>query len=177
MLRWVSRSGGRLIRQALQKSLDDLVARHEAFRTTCALKNGVPLQVIAPASESCAPLAIIDLRSTPQVEQEAELQKRARSEARRTFDLETLPLLRSVLFQLAENHHMLLLTTHHFVIDGWSVGVLFRDLSALYNGHLSGGTPQLRKLAIRYRDYALWQSERLKGAVLEEIVDVLEKAT
>ena len=166
---------GPLNQQALQKSLDELVTRHEAFRTTCTVKNGVPLQVVATPDESRAPLVIFDLRQIPEAEQQVELEKRVRSEARQTFDLECLPLLRSVLFQLAENYHVLLLTTHHFVVDGWSVGVLFRDLSALYNNHRSGRTSEFGKLAIRYRDYSLWQSERLKGAVLEELLTYWRK--
>ncbi len=84
--------------------------------------------------------------------------------------MESLPLLRSALFQLADDSHALLLTTHHFVVDGWSVGVLFRDLSALYNSHIAGQPSRLGKFAIRYCDYALWQRERLKGAVRDELL-------
>ena len=156
---------------ALRSSLEELIARHEAFRTTCAVKDGVPMQVIVPPDDkSGAPFTIIDLHSTEEAEREAELHRWARIEAQQPFDLGRLPLLRSVLFRLADNHHMLLLTTHHFVIDGWSVGVLFRDLSELYNGHIRGSAPELGKLTVRYRDYALWQRERLQGAVLEELL-------
>ncbi len=167
---------GRLDVAALQKGLQDLVARHETFRTTCAIEDGVPVQVIAPPDQGRdSALEVIDLRALPESSQQREVQRLAKVGARRTFDLETLPLLRCAVFQLAENRWTFVLTTHHFVIDGWSVEVLFRNLSAFYNGRAGGKPPQLRKLAIRYRDYARWQRERLQGSVLDDLLGYWKK--
>lgn len=169
------RLSGNLDFIALQRSLNDLVARHEAFRTTCALKDGVPVQMIAPPEEVRTAVEVFDLRPIPESEREAELQKLANIEARRPFDLECLPLLRSSLFQLAEDRWALVLCTHHFVVDGWSVGVLFRDLSVLYNAQIAKRPPDLEAISLRYCDYALWQRERLTGLLLDELLTYWKK--
>ncbi len=167
---------GRLDVTALQRSLNDLIARHEAFRTTCAIKDGVPVQVIAtPDEKRDSAVAVIDLRKIQESAQLTELKRLAEFDARRPFDLENLPLLRSTVFRLAEDRWALVLSTHHFVVDGWSIGILFRDLSALYNAHVAGSLPELGKFAIRYCDYARWQRERLKGSVLNELLAYWKK--
>jgi amino acid adenylation domain-containing protein len=167
---------GKLDLMALERSLGQLIARHAAFRTTCEIKNRIPLQVVARADRRRdAALAVVDLRAIPESARRVELERLIGIEARRPFDLQSLPLLRSAIYRLAEDRWALLLTTHHFVIDGWSVGVLFRDLSALYNSHAAGRASQLQEVAISYCDYSLWQRERLKGTVLDELLAYWKK--
>ena len=155
---------------ALERSLGELIDHHEAFRTTCAVNDAQPLQIIVPAGGSRMPLEIVDLRTIPELEREPELQRLITLEARRPVGLDRSPLLRAALFRFAEDRHALLLTTHHFVVDGWSVGVMLRDLSALYNANSNGRRPALETPTSRYCDYAIWQRERLNGQVLEELL-------
>ncbi|HEY5705829.1 MAG TPA: amino acid adenylation domain-containing protein [Terrimicrobiaceae bacterium] len=155
---------------ALERGLSELIDRHEAFRTTCAAKDGHLVQMIAPPGSSDMFLNITDLRSTPDAERESELKRLINLKARQPFALDRPPLLHAALFRLAENDHALLLTTHHFVVDGWSVGVFLRDLSALYDANSSGHRSSLGKLATRYSDYAVWQRQHLKGSVREELL-------
>ena len=155
---------------ALERSLGELIDRHEALRTTCAVKDDQPFQVIVPAGETRVLLEIVDLRIIPEPEREPELQRLMNLEARRPFASDRSPLLHATLFQSAKDRHTLLLTTHHFVVDGWSVGVMLRDLSALYNANSGGRRSSLETLTSRYCDYAIWQRERLDGQMLEELL-------
>ncbi|HET7238577.1 MAG TPA: condensation domain-containing protein, partial [Terrimicrobiaceae bacterium] len=154
----------------LERSLGELIDRHEAFRTRCAVKDTQPLQIVVPAGGTPMPLEIVDLRTIPEPEREAELQRLVTLEARRPFALDRSPLLHATLFQVAEDRHALLLTTHHFVVDGWSIGVMLRDLSTLYDANSNGRRPSLETLTSRYCDYAIWQRERLSGQLLEELL-------
>ena len=155
---------------ALERSLSELIDRHEAFRTTCAVKDDQLVQKIVPPGRTGASLSITDLRSTPDSERESELKRLINLTARQPFALDRSPLLHAALFRLAENEHALLLTTHHFVVDGWSVGVFLRDLSALYNAHSGERRSALGKLTTRYCDYAVWQRQRLAGSMRKELL-------
>ena len=116
------RLSGRLDVGALERALNEIVRRHEALRTTFAVEDGQPVQVIAPLLR--LPLPVTDLSSLPVSEREAEAQRLAAEEAQRPFDLEHGPLLRAQLLRLSEREHIALLTVHHIVSDGWSMGVL-----------------------------------------------------
>ncbi|MGH9381568.1 MAG: condensation domain-containing protein, partial [Thermoanaerobaculia bacterium] len=158
------RLSGRLDREALRRALDRIVARHEALRTSFTLVDGAPVQCIA-AADSGFVLEEHDLCG--HAEAAAELERLAAEEAAADFDLESGPLVRGRLIALGESEHVLLMTLHHIVADGWSTGVLMRELSILYRAFSQGQADPLPPLAIQYADYAAWQRRWLDGEVLQ----------
>ncbi|MET0401504.1 MAG: amino acid adenylation domain-containing protein, partial [Cystobacter sp.] len=156
---------GPLDAAALQRSLEEVVRRHEPLRTTFRAEAGVALQVIAPAGTW--PLGQVDLSSLTPEAREAEVHRLARDDARAPFDLGVGPLLRTRLLRLTDDEHVLLLNMHHIVSDGWSLGVLVRELAALYAAFRRGQPSSLPELTLRYTDYARWQREWIRGEVLE----------
>jgi amino acid adenylation domain-containing protein len=152
----------------LQQSLDEIVRRHESLRTNFAMVEGQPAQVIA--RERSVPLPILDLRSIQVGEHSALAKDLVNEEARRPFDLERDQLLRAKLLWLAEQEFVLVLTMHHIVSDGWSLRVLFRELSTLYTAFSRGDEPPLSELPLQYADFALWQREWLQGETLESLL-------
>src|SRR5215218_5714605 len=157
---------GSLDAGALQKALGAIVARQEALRTTFAVVDGSPLQVISPALE--VPLPVEDLSSLPGAEREEAVQQWVHEAAREPFDLERGPLFRAGLLRLGEEEHVLLVTMHHVVSDGWSLGVFWRELGALYEAFVRGEPSPLEEPPVQYADYALWQRRWLTGEVLGE---------
>src|SRR5215212_8582567 len=157
---------GSLDAGALQKALGAIVARQEALRTTFAVVDGSPLQVISPALE--VPLPVEDLSSLPGAEREEAVQQWVHEAARKPFDLERGPLFRAGLLRLGEEEHVLLVTMHHVVSDGWSLGVFWRELGALYEAFVRGEPSPLEEPPVQYADYALWQRRWLTGEVLGE---------
>jgi amino acid adenylation domain-containing protein len=158
------RMRGALDRDALERALGEIVRRHESLRTTFPERDGAPVQVIAPFTGFT--LAVEDLSPLDAAEREAEVRLRARHDAARAFDLAAGPLFRARLLRLADDDHVLLLCMHHVVTDGWSMGVLFRELAALYGAYREGAPSPLPVLPIQYADYALWEREHLRGDVL-----------
>uniref|UniRef100_UPI003B3A4085 amino acid adenylation domain-containing protein n=1 Tax=Longimicrobium sp. TaxID=2029185 RepID=UPI003B3A4085 len=156
---------GDLDRGALVRSLDRIVARHEALRTTFPAVDGEPVQHIAPVGESGFQLVEHDLRA--QADAEDALRRLAQDEASAPFDLAHGPLFRGRLIRMAADDHVLLLTMHHIVSDGWSMGVLYRELSALYAAQREGREASLPKLPVQYADYAAWHRRWVEGPVLE----------
>src|SRR6185312_6727786 len=152
--------------KALEQTLSEVVRRHEVLRTTFEVGQGEPVQVIGKAEAVGLPL--IDLSQWPESEREAEAERLAREEAQRPFDLRLGPLLRARLVRLSESEHLLLFTMHHIISDGWSVGLLLREVTRLYEAYAQGESSPLSELGIQYADYAVWQREWLQGAVLEE---------
>jgi amino acid adenylation domain-containing protein len=148
---------------ALQWALQAIVARHECLRTTFVEIDGVPMQVVAPGSS--VPLPVTDLTGAPELERE--LRRLAGKEARAPFDLEKGPLLRGQLLRVAPEEHVLLLTVHHIVSDGWSMGVLLKELAALYRAGVAGEPSPLPDLPLQYADYAVWQRRQLQSDKLE----------
>jgi condensation domain-containing protein len=139
------------------------------LRTTFSAVEGVPAQIIsAPAA---VPISREDLSGLPETEREAEALRLATAEAQRPFDLVEGPLVRAALLRLGAEEHVLLLTMHHIVSDGWSMGVLVRELAALYEAFRRGEPSPLGELPVQYADYAVWQREWLSGEVLEEQLD------
>ena len=116
----------------LEQSLNEIIRRHESLRTTFSMVDGEPVQVIAPPGGFS--LAVVDLGDHPEGEREEEARRLVSEEAGRPFDLARGPLFRSKVLRLGEDDHVLLLTMHHIVSDGWSMGVLYRELSVLYRG-------------------------------------------
>ena len=155
---------GPLNLDALERSLSEIVRRHEILRTTFQSSDGEPVQVIAEAQAQ--QLEVIDL--SQEAEREATAQRMANEETQQPFDLTRGPLFRFRLLRLAEEQHILLLTMHHIISDGWSLGVLGRELAALYQAYSTGQSSPLAELRIQYADFAVWQREWLQGEVLEK---------
>ena len=149
---------------ALTKALQSIVNRHDALRTVFKIVDGAPMQVIQEV-ELETPL--IDLTEMWEDQREAEALRILSHEARRPFDLSQGPLVRSVIVRTAEDEHILLVTMHHIVTDGWSIGIFHRELSALYDAYVSGRSASLPELPIQYPDYALWQRDWFEGEIYE----------
>jgi amino acid adenylation domain-containing protein len=171
----VVRLTGELNVDALRRALQAVVNRHEALRTRFASEGDEPAQVIEPRIELSVPLTDLSLLSPEQAE--AEARRIATREARRPFDLSLAPLLNARLLKLAPDEHALLFNMHHIISDGWSVGVLIREVSAFYAAFVARGEMSaaeaaslagLSELPIQYADFAAWQRERLSGDALEE---------
>ncbi|MEP7013026.1 MAG: amino acid adenylation domain-containing protein [Acidobacteriota bacterium] len=159
---------GPLDRRLLALSLDEIVRRHETLRTVFSATEGAPIQVIHPAQ----PFALTeqDLSSLPEAECEAAALALCGVEAGRPFDLSRGPLLRALLLRLAPHDHVVALTIHHIASDGWSMGILVREVAALYAAFAAGPGEQLSllpELPIQYADYAVWQRSWLIGEVLK----------
>ena len=150
---------------ALEQSLNEIVKRHEALRTTFARWMDGPTQVIAPTLTITLP--VVDLRELSESERETEVRRLVTAEAQRPFDLSRGPLLRVTLLRLGEEEHVGLLTMHHIVSDGWSTGILIREMAVLYVAFSAGRSSPLPALPIQYADFAHWQRQWLQGEVLE----------
>ena len=157
---------GALHVEALRRSLEEILRRHSSLRTSFKLVDGEPVQVIAPAQPF--DLHLIDLSELTVQQREAEAVKLANEEAQLPFDLAHGPLLRARLVRLGEVEHILLVTMHHIVSDGWSMGVLVREVETLYTAFANGLPSPLAELPVQYADYAQWQREWLSGEVLAE---------
>ncbi|HZH14797.1 MAG TPA: condensation domain-containing protein, partial [Archangium sp.] len=160
-----ARVRGPLDLAALRRAFEEVLRRHEALRTTFVETDGRPVQVIS--SEPELDLRVVDLSGLPSAERETRLHAYANREARTPFDLERAPLVRLVLLRLEAEEHVLLLTMHHIVSDGWSIGVLIRELASLYASFLSGLPSALPALPVQYADFASWQRSFLSGPTLD----------
>ncbi|WP_420127105.1 non-ribosomal peptide synthase/polyketide synthase [Longimicrobium sp.] len=159
------RLAGALDQAALERALGEIVRRHEALRTVFAEVDGAPVQGVAPFGGFALPVE--DLSGLSKADREVAVNRRAVEEARRGFDLAAGPLFRAALLRLGAQEHALLLSMHHIVSDGWSLGVFFRELSALYAAYREDGESPLPELPVQYADYALWQREQLAGETLD----------
>jgi amino acid adenylation domain-containing protein len=161
----VKRLVGELNYSALQKSLNEIVRRHEALRTTFSAIDGQPRQVIASAAE--LQLEQLDLSQLAPDEREPEARRLIEADGQRGFDLGQGPLVRALVMKLADEDHVLLIAFHHIIADGWSLGVFFNELAILYGACLRGEQSPLPDLPIQYADYAVWQRDYLQGPVLD----------
>src|SRR5579863_10229917 len=152
---------------AVGRAVEEVVRRHEVLRTTFRVVEGVPHQVVGPVEGEAAHMEVEDLAGLPEAEREAVLVERLRVTAAAPFDLERGPLFRARLFRLGAVEHVLAFTMHHIVADGWSLGVLHRELGALYGAFREGRVSPLPELPIQYADYAVWQREWLRGEEVE----------
>ncbi|MGJ7902565.1 amino acid adenylation domain-containing protein, partial [Lysobacter sp. 1R34A] len=164
------RLSGKLDRDALKAALDRVVARHESLRTCFAEADGEPVQLIAAADAGFS-LVEHDLRELDAPAREQALARLGLEEARAPFDLARGPLIRGRLLRLRDDEHVLLVTQHHIVSDGWSIGVLVREVAALYAAFHDRRADPLPPLPIQYADYARWQREWLQGETLRQQVE------
>ncbi|HEX6372653.1 MAG TPA: amino acid adenylation domain-containing protein, partial [Longimicrobium sp.] len=165
---------GVLDRAALERALDRIVARHESLRTTFPAVDGEPVQRIASVEESALRLVEHDLSSS--ADAEGELRRLMADEAGAPFDLVHGPLVRGRLVRMAPDDHVLLVTMHHIVSDGWSMGVFARELGALYGAFVRGEADPLPPLPAQYADYAAWQRRWVDGELLERQADFWERS-
>jgi amino acid adenylation domain-containing protein len=162
------RVSGAVDEQALGRALAALVARHEALRTRLVTGgDSRPVQVIDPPVD--LPLEQVDLTGLPAAARRARLDEFLAAESMRPFSLAEGPLWRAWLVRLEPGERVLVFVFHHAVFDGWSAGVLLRDLAALYEAEATGGAPALPELAVQFADYAVWERERLAGPLLAEL--------
>ena len=157
---------GPLNQVALSRALNETVRRHESQRTTFAVRDGRPVQVISETLH--IPLATYDLSALPGEKSEGAGRCILEDEAARPFDLERGPLVRACLVQLAPEDHLLLLVSHHIITDAWSANLLFRELTIAYQAFLQGEASPLPEVEIQYADYAVFEREWLQGDVLEK---------
>jgi amino acid adenylation domain-containing protein len=150
---------------ALARALREITRRHEVLRTTFRVVEGRPVQEVRDDLDLA--LEVTSMADLPEADREAALHRAIGAEAARPFDLARGPVIRAQLFALAADHHVLVLAMHHVVADGWSAGVIRRELSALYRAFRRGEPSPLPDLPIQYASFAIWQRRRLSGAVLE----------
>lgn len=150
---------------ALEQSFNEIIRRHEVLRTTFSSVNEQPVQVIHPPQPLTLP--ILDLSELCETEREIEKQRLVTQEAQQPFDLKKGPLLRVILMRFSEQEHIMLVTMHHIVTDGWSLGILIQEFVALYEAFSVGKPSLLPELPIQYADFAVWQRQWLQGKVLE----------
>jgi amino acid adenylation domain-containing protein len=160
------RLAGELDADALRDALAALVRRHEALRTTFRADASGSWQVVHPAPASFA-LPVADLRALPAEWAEGEVLRLMADEAEHPFDLRRDLMLRALLIRVRPDEHVLVLNLHHVAGDGWSIGVLFRELAALYGALRDGGVPALDDLPVQYADFAAWQRAWLSGDALD----------
>ncbi|HEX5716983.1 MAG TPA: condensation domain-containing protein, partial [Thermoanaerobaculia bacterium] len=158
------RLSGALRVYVLGRAVAEVIRRHSVLRTTFGTAGGVPVQVVAPSL--ALPLSVVDLRALPPDERLAEARSLIDREGRRPFDLARGPLLRLNLLRLEDGEHVAGSTMHHVISDGWSTGLLFREMGLLYEAFLAGRPSPLPELPIQYADFALWQRGQLDGEVL-----------
>ena len=163
---WAIRIKGLLNLSALKQSFNEIVQRHEVLRTNFKTLEGQPLQDIAPNLQ--LELPVMDWRHLTQSEREAQLVRIADVEAKKPFNLGKDPLLRLTLVHLDEAEYVALLTMHHIVSDAWSIGILIRELTLLYEAFSTGQPSPLPVLPIQYGDFAAWQRQWLQGEVLNK---------
>jgi amino acid adenylation domain-containing protein len=156
---------GRVDVEALELALNEIVRRHAVLRTRFVIRDGEPVQIVEPTLR--LPLAINDLTSFEVASRKARARALLREEAARSFDLQRAPLLRASLLRLDRDDCIVALTLHHIVFDGWSTGVLVRELAAIYQAGVDGTAHGLPELSVQYADFSRWQREHLGGAVLD----------
>ena len=152
----------------LERAINEVVRRHEALRTVFAAVDGEPFQVVRPSL--ALPLTVIDLRHLDREAQDAEMIRVAAEITQRPFDLVRGPLLRTALLRRDQNDQVFVLVMHHIISDGWSLGVFWRELIALYNAFYVNASSPLPDLPIQYADFAVWQRERLQGERLAALI-------
>ncbi|HYR07778.1 MAG TPA: amino acid adenylation domain-containing protein, partial [Longimicrobium sp.] len=162
---WAVRLDGPLHARALERALGEIVCRHGALRTVFPEHDGGPVQVVTPFTGFALP--VDDLSGLDADARAAEAERAAAREAARPFDLLRGPVFRARLLRLGAEEHVLLVCMHHVVTDGWSLGIWFRELSALYAAYREGGESPLAELPVQYADYAAWQREHLRGEAMD----------
>ncbi len=160
------RINGNLDMPALEKSLNEIIRRHEVFRTSCKTVDETPRQSILPQSRFM--ISLEDLRELPESEKKVSMSRLVAEQAALPFDLSKAPLLRAKLLRVLDDEHIFLLTTHVYVFDGWSTSVFFNEISECYQAYSKNENPRLPDLAMQYADFAKWHRDWLSGEVLEK---------
>lgn len=158
------RMRGRLDVEGLRASFEAIVHRHESLRTTFVEREGVPFQIVSPPARH--EMSVVDLRGVAAGARDEAVRERCLDEAARPFDLVRGPLLRTALLVLDENEHVVLVTMHHIVSDGWSLGIFLRELGLAYGARVGTSSGSLPDLPVQYGDFAAWQRAWLTGDVL-----------
>lgn len=158
----------------LEESIREMVRRHEALRTSFTTIDNQPIQVIASADQNWS-LKVQKLNELPKAEQESVVLKLAVEAAQQPFDLSHGPLWRASLLELSDEEHVLLLNFHHIIFDGWSEGLVWRELALLYQAFCEGQPSPLPELPVQYADFAVWQRQWLQGEFLEALVSYWQK--
>ena len=154
--------------KALEDSFNGIISRHEILRTTFCVRDGEPLQVVHP--ELRLSINTVSAERFPEAERKRRVREMVSREALKSFDISQLPLIRVDLYRLGEEDHVLALTLHHIVADGWSLGLIWNELNGLYIGYVNGTAPHLETLPIQYADYAVWErKEALRGSYPEQL--------
>ncbi|REJ44215.1 MAG: amino acid adenylation domain-containing protein [Microcystis flos-aquae TF09] len=164
---------GNLQVDVLEKSLQEIIQRHESLRTNFATIEGNPVQVIKP--ESNWQLTLVNGKDSPKYREEQEIKKWLEIHSHQPFDLANDSLIRATLLQLSDTEHFLLICLHHIVSDGWSMGVFIQELTTLYNAYTKGLEPLLQELPIQYADFAIWQREYLQGEIRQNQLNYWQK--
>ncbi|CCH94318.1 hypothetical protein MICCA_370002 [Microcystis aeruginosa PCC 9432] len=164
---------GNLQVDVLEKSLQEIIQRHESLRTNFATIEGNPVQVIKP--ESNWQLTLVNGKDSPKYREEQEIKKWLEIHSHQPFDLANDSLIRATLLKLSDTEHFLLICLHHIVSDGWSMGVFIEELTTLYNAYTKGLEPLLQELPIQYADFAIWQREYLQGEIRENQLNYWQK--
>jgi acyl-CoA synthetase (AMP-forming)/AMP-acid ligase II/acyl carrier protein len=164
---------GTLKIDVLEKSLQEIIQRHESLRTNFLTLDGNPVQIIKP--ESNWKLTIINDKESKNYREENALKQWLEIHSHQPFDLANESLIRATLLQLSDTEHCLLICLHHIVFDGWSMGVFIQELTTFYNAYTKGLEPLLKELPIQYADFALWQREYLQGEILQNQLNYWEK--
>jgi amino acid adenylation domain-containing protein/non-ribosomal peptide synthase protein (TIGR01720 family) len=160
---------GRLNIDILEQTINAIIQRHESLRTTFPMVEGKPIQKIAPSLK--IKLLVVNLKDIPQ----GQIDKLIIEELQKPFDLTQAPLLRCTLFDLGYENYILVNVFHHIIIDGWSKGILFKELSEFYQAFLSNSSVYLPELTIQYADFAVWQRQWLQGEILENQLNYWKK--
>ena len=166
---------GAIDTELLRKSLLQLIQRHEVLRSTCINSDDGPRLLITPADEVDPDGDWLQLESLPASTTDQQLERMVNAEVSPALPLSSLPLIRTRLFRRGDKDAVLAFTTHHFVVDGWSCGILMRELSEFYAALKDNRTPNLPALTIQYADFANWQNQWLKGPELKEQLDYWEQ--
>ncbi|UZW58360.1 non-ribosomal peptide synthetase [Lysobacter enzymogenes] len=156
---------GELSATALRRSIEEIVRRHESLRTRFGDRQGQAFQSIG--ADASVALPLLDLSALPEAEREPEARRAAMAEFTRPFDLARGPLIRMLLIKLEDDDHIALLSMHHIVSDGWSIGIFVREFTALYAAYSRGEASPLPELPIQYADFSYWQRQWLAGEVLD----------
>jgi amino acid adenylation domain-containing protein len=154
--------------KALERALNEIVARHEGLRTNFLAAEGRPVQIIS--DERALVLNVIDLTDWQDGTADDERQRRLKEESRRPFDLSRDLLVRALLVRTSAVEQTLMVTLHHIISDGWSVGIMFRELASLYAVFCADERSPLPEVPIQYADYVLWEREMMQGAALERLL-------
>src|ERR1700693_1463927 len=163
------RISGPLNIDALTSAIAAVVRRHESLRTVFESVDGLACQVVLP--EVMVKVPVLNLTDLPEGERKAAALRIASEEGKKPFDLTRGPLLRSVLLRLDRDQHILVLAMHHIITDGWSISILFRELTQCYEAFMAGSVPELPELPVQYSEYAQWQREYISGELLRKEIE------